>query len=440
MVKKRKVADTSLNPSPQSSPPAKVVETKAAYASVVKEGTFGKETKDSQPVFEIRFADPGAPVKIIEVIKEVQRADKSSLFGVRHHGADLVASFHEKKERDSIVSRGSIKVSGKTVTVSPFPLPARKEYKYFLQGVPMSATASAVGKALESLEAGRHYFETYQGTSVRTGRVIFWSANPKPPATVRVNDAKVSVKIPGSGKPQPPKADEGEGHKEEAKEEKPARAGQPPAAIKQQKVEDERKREDRQPGQFDFTFTPVTEGAAEAQHMLVDPHPTTPMKPTIAQISPLSPKAPAKGDKKDPLLGEAPLVDRNFLEQLGFEMTGKNAVLSIYEDLEQPSDALAISSKVPSPVGKVTKQQIALPRDSAGKKKLDLFNLNVIEVDNDKDGYQRLNDHYTQIGLDREAKKDLTKLRWVQEVVLGEGQVILVLFKSRILRLREGKK
>ena len=191
MVKKRKVADTSLNPSPQSSPPAKVVETKAAYASVVKEGTFGKETKDSQPVFEIRFADPGAPVKIIEVIKEVQRADKSSLFGVRHHGADLVASFHEKKERDSIVSRGSIKVSGKTVTVSPFPLPARKEYKYFLQGVPMSATASAVGKALESLEAGRHYFETYQGTSVRTGRVIFWSANPKPPATVRVNDAKV---------------------------------------------------------------------------------------------------------------------------------------------------------------------------------------------------------------------------------------------------------
>ena len=40
-------------------------------------------------------------------------------------------------------------------------------------------------------------------------------------------------------------------------------------------------------------------------------------------------------------------------------MTGKNAVLSIYEDLEKPSDAQAISSKVPSPAGKVTKQQIA---------------------------------------------------------------------------------
>jgi len=352
-----------------------------------------------------------------------------------------VASFHDEKERDSIVTRGTIKVSGSTISASPFPLPARKEFKYFLQGVPMSATTSAVGKALESLEAGRHYFETYQGTSVRTGRVIFWSANPKPPATVRVNDVKVGVKAPGSGKPQPPTTEEGKGRKEEDNEAMPDGDGPPHAAPKQQKKEEkEKEKQGGLPGQFDFTFAPTTKGADEAlQTMQVDPHPVTPQKKEVIQMSPLSPAAPAKGANKDPLLEKAPLVTQDFLNQLGFTMTGKHAVLSIYEELDQTSDATAISAKVPSPVGKVTKQQKVLPRDSAGKK-LDLFNLNVLEVVRGVDGYQKLQDHYARLALDPVAEKDLAELRWVQEVVLERGKVILVLFKSRILRDREGKK
>ena len=279
--------------------------------------------------------------------------------------------------------------------------------------------------------------------------MIFWTENPKPPQFIRVNDVKVSIKAAVKTQQLHPETEGGKSQPEAPKKPSTEEAEKPVKPAQQQKKQNKEEKEekgtkpgpskakDKGPAREDpGTPTHQTRGATRAQQMamLVDSDPKTPER-RVAQVSPLSPSG--RNAKDDPLLATAPVVNQDFLDQLGLEMTGKYAVLSIYEELDKLEDAVAVSKQIPSPVGKVLKVHSALPR--APGTKIDLFNLNVLE--DDKEGYSKLTAHYASYAYGPErGDYDLSgNRRWVQEVVLGD-KIILVLFKSRILRFLEKRK
>lgn len=191
-------SSTSATPSGKPADPEK-----KSFASAVRNPSFGKEAKDSQVIFEVRLFAPATTIQLVDVIKELSKGPKkSSLFGVRFVQGDLVATFHDQQERNSLVSRGSIKVQSTLVSVGPYPPPASLGAKFFLCDVPMTATGSGVEKALEPLSPTKWLFEHYVGTNVRTGRVIFWTMASSQPEFLRVLDVKCpiksSVKMPKS--------------------------------------------------------------------------------------------------------------------------------------------------------------------------------------------------------------------------------------------------
>jgi len=64
----------------------------------------------------------------------------------------------------------------------------------------MTATGAGVAKGLEPVKPSKWLFEHFDGTHVRTGRVIFWTQTSSLPEFLRVVDIRCPIKTPGKAK------------------------------------------------------------------------------------------------------------------------------------------------------------------------------------------------------------------------------------------------
>ena len=278
----------------------------------------------------------------------------------------------------------------------------------------MEATSAGVQKGLHNLSVDRYLFERYPNSQVRTGRVIFWTANKVPPY-IYITDVKVPVKQVGLPR-APPNT--------------PAtKLKTPPPSKDQEKPVEERAAaatEEQDEPMLQSKEAPYTP-TRQVQRNTADLA-GTPSK--RKDISPLA-TPPAKEPKhSSPLDAEAPLLTIDFLDEIDMPVPDNYAVLSIYEDVSE-AEASVQNAEIPSPVSKQSKKTTTFPHYLSGKQ--DRFSLSVQSSGYDDDTIF----HYEGSYRNETQNKLYTMMRWVQLVRFGDGLFLLVLFKSRISLYRK---
>ena len=446
--------------SPQAASSAATTAGKMNYAGALKNSTFGKDSSDSQEIHQLRLYAPGRKIDVSEVIRQLAtRVKNSTLYGMHFQRDDLIASFLKKDERDRHVAFKTLVVKGIEVRLDVFPPPptATLGRKYVLYSVPMSATPQAVEKTLKAVFSQRFLFEKYPKTSVRTGRVFFWTNAKEVPEAVFVNGVKTPVKCmekpataaaaaaaaaaPTRAESAVPAEKLGERVQvavedvemgtvvvEIPKEQPKEKSKEKP---KKQEEKQRKQEEERRAGEPE---TPTAQArGGKPVRMLAEGHTTKKRK--VEDLSPLSPSSTDHYATTSSFLSErAPEVSLDLLAKVGLPMPTNHAVLSIYEDVKSDQEALETAKKVPSPVGQAKKTTVKLPRgEDEEDEARDWYVLSVIQEGDEFEGdmvVSKLHGGYSHECMD----KLYDKKGWLQRIRTKDGISILVIFKTRIER------
>ena len=262
--------------------------------------------------------------------------------------AIFLASFSKKDAKEFFCGQKSLSIRRAIIRVAPFPpeKPKDEGYKFVLSNVPMRVTGKGVLRALEQADSTKFLFERYDGTPIRTGRVIFWSPRSELPNFMIILGCKCSVKRLQAPVEKKKKDDQAKDQKNEQKEQK----------EQKERRKEKGKEKEKMDVDPDFPPSPTHQVLRENPRSLVDvttPPAQSPKKRKI-ETSPLS-----KNDEeiyRSALERPAPRVTMEFLKKIGLPVPQNHATLSVYEELKKEEDAIPISNEVPSPIGKVKKK------------------------------------------------------------------------------------
>jgi len=353
------------------------------------------------------------------LLSELRKISKRSPCGFEPHprGALIVLRSEEDLSQVLASTKGSLKVGSKMINLSALeirtPVPQRGK-RWRISRVPFWASHAQITTALAEagLEITALKLETVEGhPDVRTPYATIWIKDPSkvPPKTLKIDGAKMLVFDPTNpSKPAKPKAANNFTPAKSASSMEPDLKGLPTPQTPASAT----------PKEYPVSPTPAT---ATSHERPLAAAPVTPGK----NLSPLQNRSPPPVTSF--LEESGPFIDLGLFTSLGFPIPPYNATLSIYEDITDPEQASQAAHKVPSPIGKTSKNYTK-PLHKEGSASEDWFVLSS-QTEEDPDMAVLL-DLYGSISSEV-VDRYFDRMGWLQQLSTKNG-MILVIYKSRI--------